>query len=440
MASLQALYAPVGKNDRNKINSILAATHHFYKTTGTLYTVIIVAMSFIYPAIIHSSLDYFMMVAIFFILGIGGAFPYFIHSKYALLLQADGKSYILTIITQIKSIVLSLAKLFLLLTGQNVILVESIFLLVSLLHSLSVWLYVKKKYQWIDVKVEPDLSAVSQKNSVLIHQISSLIFTNTDVLLLTFFCDLKVVSVYTLYKYMFGLLKTFINNFSNSINFKLGQVYQHKERFIKFHDIFETFHVGLTFGVFTVAYLFVHPFLALYTEGMDADYLLKYMPLLMLLTEVLDCGRVPLANAVTFAGHFKQTQWRSIFESVINLASSVILVQFMGIYGVLLGTVLALGYRVVDMIIYVNRRVLDRSAWNSAILWLGNSLVSIVVIQIFPMLSLDLTNYFSLIAYAAAVAVVVIPSCVIVSYLLKPRIARDACDFAKSILRRRKNG
>ena len=437
-ASLQALYAPVGERNREKINSILSATHHFYKKTGVLYTIIIVAMSFIYPAIISSSLDYFVMVAIFFILGIGGAFPYFIHSKYALFLKADGKSYVLTIIVQIKSIVLSFVKLFLLLTGQSVILVESIFLVVSLLHSLAIWIYVRKKYSWIDIKVSPDIDAISQKNSVLIHQISTLVFTNTDVLLLTFFCDLKIVSVYTLYKYLFGLLKTFINNFSSSIAFKLGQSYQHRERFIKLHDMYEVFHVALTFGIFTIAYLFVHPFLALYTEGLDTNYLLKYMPLLMLLTEVLDCARVPLANAITFAGHFKKTQWRSVVESVINIVASVVLVNFMGIYGVLLGTVIALLYRALDMIFYVNRRVLDRSAWCSVVLWLTNSVVSCAAIFIFPLLNLNLSNYFVLVAYAALFTVVCVPIHFVFSYAVRPSVGKATIDFAKGIIARSK--
>ena len=38
-ATLQALYGPVGCNDRDSINSILAATDRYYKRTGVIYLI-----------------------------------------------------------------------------------------------------------------------------------------------------------------------------------------------------------------------------------------------------------------------------------------------------------------------------------------------------------------------------------------------------------------
>ena len=49
-------------------------------------------------------------------------------------------------------------------------------------------------------------------------------------------------------------------------------------------------------------------------------------------------------------------------ESVINIVISIIGVFLLGLYGVLLGTVAALLYRTNDVIIYTNRRILNRSA------------------------------------------------------------------------------
>lgn len=37
-------------------------------------------------------------------------------------------------------------------------------------------IYIHKNYGWIDLSVEPNEAAISQKNSVLIHQISTLVF------------------------------------------------------------------------------------------------------------------------------------------------------------------------------------------------------------------------------------------------------------------------
>ncbi|MBQ8322892.1 MAG: hypothetical protein IJX91_02880 [Clostridia bacterium] len=57
-ASLQALYIPVGKGDKNKINGILSATHRFYTKTAIGYLLIIVVLAFLYPLLIKTTLSY----------------------------------------------------------------------------------------------------------------------------------------------------------------------------------------------------------------------------------------------------------------------------------------------------------------------------------------------------------------------------------------------
>ena len=39
-----------------------------------------------------------------------------------------------------------------------------------------IYFYAKRNYKWIDLSVKPDFDAVSQKNSVLVHQLSGMVF------------------------------------------------------------------------------------------------------------------------------------------------------------------------------------------------------------------------------------------------------------------------
>ena len=57
-------------------------------------------------------------------------------------------------------------------------------------------------------------------------------------------------------------------------------------------------------------------------------------------------------------------------ESVINLVVSLIAVNYFGIYGVLLGTIAALLYRSNDIILYANKRILQRGSWNTYRRWI----------------------------------------------------------------------
>lgn len=55
---------------------------------------------------------------------------------------------------------------------------------------------------------------------------------------------------------------------------------------------------------------------------------------------------------------------RSIAEAILNLGASIILVNIFQVRGVLLGTIIALLYRSNDIIIYANRKILQRSPKN----------------------------------------------------------------------------
>ena len=86
------------------------------------------------------------------------------------------------------------------------------------------------------------------------------------------------------------------------------------------------------------------------------------------------------SQIINFAGHFQQTQWRSILESAINLSVSVFLVAQIGIYGVLIGTIVALLYRTNDIIIYTNRKILNRFPWKTYRRWGINLAVMVLLV------------------------------------------------------------
>lgn len=423
-AAVFSLYAPVGRGDTSKINGILSATHQFYTRTAFIYLAITSVAAFVYPLMVESSLSYPLMVGIFLINGGSGVVAYFFHAKYKLLLGVDGRSYVVSAISSVYQIVLSLGKAILLICGCHIFLVQGLYLVLSLGQSIMFGIYVKKAYPWLDLSVKPDKEAISKSKNALVHQVSGLIFNNTDVLILTFVCNLRVVSVYALYKTLVGLVGTLISHFSNSINFKLGQSFNDRPRFLKLFDAFETFHITLTFSFCTVAYVFLLPFLRLYTEGMDANYLLTYMPLLAILVEILSYIRLPSQSVISFAGHFKETQWRSVVETIINLTTSIVLVIVFetlweaGIYGVMIGTIAALLYRTNDIIIYSNKRILARSPKKTYLICLTSFAISLLFIFIFNNVNLMLNNYFSLIISAGIFCVLITATQLVVNCMV----------------------
>ena len=439
-ASLQKLYTPAGKNDRTEINKILSATNYYYNKVGMLYLIIVIVLAFVYPLMVKSILNYWLMVTLVLLSGISGALPYFFQAKYKLLLQAEGKDYVISTLATVSSILLSTGKLLLLLLGCNVIAVQSAYIVINLCISIIYVVYIKRKYNWIVFKKHPDLSVISQKNSVLLHQISTLIFSNTDILILTFYTDLTLVSIYVLYKNLISIILGVLSTFSSSFSFRLGQCYEERNRFLYLNDMFEPLYISLSFALMTITYIFLTPFLSIYTEGMDANYLIQYVPLLFCLMEVLNNIRTPSLNMITYAGHFKQTQRAAVAEAAINLISSIVLVRFWGINGVITGSILALVYRSIDMIVYVNKKLLGRTPWHVVRILLCNICVSTIVILISRFLSFTLDSYFKILLVAGITCIIAVPIYVLVGYLGNLKSGKDAYYFLSSLLSKKKVG
>lgn len=407
--SLQALYGPVGKKDYESINSILAATKKYYDRTGTIYFFCVVFISLFYSFIVDSDISKVTVFIVAFLSGLPMAMGYYLQGKYKILLQAEGKKYIITNLTTITSVAISITKVILLQKGYGVIPLQMMYFIYSLIQIICISLYIKKNYKWLDLKVSPNLSALEQKNSALIHQIATLIFNNTDMLVLTAFCNLKIVSVYAMYNMLINLIKTALSSFNSGITFLMGQAFNvDKERFFHLHNAFETCNMMLTFILLTVVNIFITPFLRLYTEGVtDIEYIDKYLPYLFVFCTLLDCGRVSSAFVIDYAGHFRQTVSRTVTEAVINLSVSVISVMHYGIYGVLFGTMVALLYRTNDMIWYVSKKILNKSVIPTYRRWFTNFGVYILVMFIQTHVTWNFTSYGILILSAGIVTIFV---------------------------------
>ena len=370
-AALQAMYAPIASNDQIRASKIMAATDRYFKRTGILYGIVVILLALIYPIVVRIELSYWTVVAIILLQGSSGVIKYFFQGKLTILLRVDGKSYITTNTTTVVNVATHAVQIVLLLSGFDVIAVQSIYFIINLAQMIYLTRYVKKHYAWLNLRETPDYASLKQSKYVIVHQISGLIFNNTDVILLTAFCDLKVVSVYSLYSMIFSCVANVIDTVCSSVEFILGQAFNSdRKRFLQLQEVYETYYLGISFAFFTITLLLFPSFIQLYTRGItDINYVDPWLPYLFAGLYIMMYARRTSSQVINFAGHFQQTQWRSVLESAINLTVSIFLVSKIGIYGVLLGTIAALLYRTNDIIIYTNRKILNRSPWKTYRRW-----------------------------------------------------------------------
>ena len=431
-ASLQALYAPIAANDKKRTCEIMSATNRYYKRTGILYGIAVIALAIIYPIVVKSDIPVFVVVAVIFFQGASGVINYFFQGKFTILLRVDGKSYITTNATTIVSIASKLIQIGLMLTGFDVVMVQFSYFVVNLLQMIYISLYVKKHYAWLDLSVEPDYASLSQSKNVIIHQVSGLIFNNTDIIVLTLFCDLKTVSVYSLYSLIVSCVSNIIDMLCSSVEFVLGQAFNsNRNYFLKLQEVYETYYLGISFFFFTVTLIMLPSFMRVYSQGItDAQYVDKYLPLLFVTLNVLMYSRRTSSQIINFAGHFKQTQVRSIIESAINLTVSLVLVFKIGMYGVLLGTIAALLYRTNDVIIYANWNILGRKPWKTYRRWIQNTIVMVLLVGSLYKILPEISTLMAWVVNAIWVAVL----CGCVYFAIDSFFDKESFLFIKTIL------
>ena len=405
-ASLQALYKPCAQNDHKSANSIMAGTDYFYRRTGKIYLLIVLVLSVGYTFTVHTELPRLTVFVVVLLSGLTGVISYFFQGKFKIFLTAEGKSYVNTNIVTIVHIGTSLTKAILLITGHGVIAVQISAFIFTLLQMIAYILYMKRHYPWLNTRVKPDLDAINQKNAVLVHQISGLIFSNTDVLLLTIFTSLKDVSVYTMYAMIYGMVKALAVVLYESYTYALGQSYNtDKSRFLRLFDAYEVLTIMITFSLYCICRALINPFLALYTRGVnDIQYVNAWLPWFFAAFYLLHNGRTSSATLINISQRFEETKWRSVAESVINVTVSLICVNYFGIYGVLMGTIVALLYRANDMIIYA-ASILGRSCWITYKRWLLNVTVFLGLSFGLDHISFSAQNYLKLLLMALPVSI-----------------------------------
>ncbi len=440
-ASLQALYAPAAKEDHQRISEIMAATDRYYKRTGFLYGLAVIILAIVYPMVIRSEIPYGIVVGVIFFQGASGVINYFFQGKFTILLRVDGKSYITTNAVTIASVSSKLFQIGLVLMGCNILAVQAAYFVINLSQMLFITWYVKKNYGWLNLKADPDYKALKQSKNVIIHQISGLIFNNTDILVLTYFCGLKVVSVYSLYNLIVNCVSSIIDTVCGSVEFILGQAFNSdREHFLRLQETYETYYLGLSFSFFAVTLIMLPSFIGIYSAGItDINYVDTYLPYLFITIHILTYARRTSSQIINFAGAFKETQGRSIIESAINLSVSLFLVQKIGMYGVLIGTIVALLYRTNDVIIYANCRILGRKPWKTYRRWIQNFAVMVFCVvginRIIPVMN----NYLIWALNAVWVSIICFGATFLIDSLCDRESFRMLKVFAGSMIRSKFN-
>lgn len=437
VAATQALYKPLRENDQQSVSAVLVATRNYFRKLIKWYALAVLLFAGVYPFIITSDFSYPVVFGVIFVQGISHILTYYFVSTLTQLLSADGREYVSQLISVLTFVLNSVMKIVLLALKVNLVFIQCGYLIVNVIQILIVSFYIKITYPWINWKEKPNEQAMRRKNRYMVNGIAWTVFSSTDTIILSIFCGLAITSIYSVYNLVYASLGGIIVIFYSSTYFILGQVFhESKEKFLKMYTSVETLLTGLTFALFSVAYLLILPFISLYTAGADIEYIDQYLPLLFTLVQVFSNSRLLSGHVVNICNQPQLINGDSMIETGINIIVSITLVFLVGLHGVLIGTICALLYKSIRLIYVANKKLLNRSPWGTYKVYLINLLLFAGIIVFNCFVQPTISNYGEFILYGCIYSIIILPFFAIVNFIANPSIMQTVKELVRRKLGR----
>lgn len=409
-ATRAALYKSLANNNEKQISATILATEHFMRKVALIFAFFVIAFSCVYPLIVRSDFDWFFSATLVLIISLSTFVEYYFGITYQILLQADQKQYISTILSAGVTILNMLLSVCLIYLGYGIHIVKLGSAIVFCITPIVLHFYVRRHYN-IDKTVQPDFSSINQRWDAMFHQVAGFIYSNTDIMLITIFSNLREVSVYTTYCLVSNGLKKLMTTVTTGIEAAFGDMIARGDEGVLEENvrIYETLLHGIVCVLFGAALVLITPFVTVYTKGIqDVNYSRSLFGYLLIITEAIHLLRQPYHSIIEASGHYKETKKIAAMQAALNLGISIILINIWGLIGVIVGTLVSDVYRGIAYRIYVQRNILKGMSFVEIIKRLA--VTALTVFSIFACSTViphhSMCNYSEWIIYALIITAV----------------------------------
>ncbi|MBF7097341.1 lipopolysaccharide biosynthesis protein [Alkalibacter mobilis] len=360
-ALIYALYKPLANNDQSEIDGIVTLAKDSYIKASAIYFALVIGLSAIYPFIVKNettgTLTIFLLVLV---IGTFGALEFFTMAKYRVLIIADQKEYVISIVLLLAYIVNFAITAFMISLNANIVLVRTVPLVSFLLRVMLLSSYVKKYYPYITYKEPAEEKYLKRRWDALIMKLSVSINTSAPIVIISVFSSLKMASVYSIYNMVFSGLIAITSIFTAGVSALFGNIVANNEteKLKEVQDQFEFFIFGITAVLYACALILINPFISIYTKGVtDIEYSNNLYGYLFVVWGILFNIRIPYTALINSSGLYRETRNVNIIQVFVLISMGIIAIQFFEMTGVLAAMVISVLYWVIGLIMAVKKSI-----------------------------------------------------------------------------------
>ena len=338
---LYSLYKPVADNDTKKINAILKGGRNFYNKVAILIIVIGVLLSFKIDFFLKDYTLELRYIQICFVLFIAASGINYFVTPQKVILEARQNLYKVHIVVYSSIILKGILEIVLLLMHFKLLSLMLLGIIIAIIQNLVILIITKNDYKELSFKsVNPDNSFTKETKNLIVQKITSIIFNNIDVILISKYISSASVVIYTSYNYIINSIQNIVRKIGSSSLAGIGNLLVSEKN--KAREVFYEYNAMC----FYIANLVCVPLLLVITDFVrvfyGSEYTLSYLGsvsiVIILYFKVID---VPLEVYSEALGYFDKLKKCLILQSIINLTLSFILLFKIGIEGVILATVIS---------------------------------------------------------------------------------------------------
>ena len=340
------LYKPLSEDDGPKIIALVQLYKRVYLCLSVLIFVLSILMYPLLGVVVKdsSSIPHIGLVYIIFV--IKNIISYINAHKWSLI-NADQKGYVLAKYNLIFNIITTISKIIILQVTKNYVLFLTIEIFIYIIQNIYNGSIVNRRYPYIKTRekyfVDKEIkeNLISNVKALFLHNIGSYCVLGTDNLLISVFINIKSVGLYSNYTMITGQMSSLINSVLGSISASVGNLIASEGK-QKIYDIFNVTYL-VNFWIYSVSAIFLYNLLEPFINWwLGRGLLLDKLTFMTVLVNFYIMGmRSTILTFKTKAGIFTNDKYVPLIESIVNLGTSLILVKYMGLSGIFLGTTIS---------------------------------------------------------------------------------------------------
>ncbi|WP_174734422.1 lipopolysaccharide biosynthesis protein [Mesobacillus harenae] len=345
-AIVYSLYKPLADKDYIKIQALMNLYKKAYRMVGSAILINGLCLMPFLPLIVGKDTNIQNINTFYLLFLINSVLSYFLIYKKSIII-ADQKNYIISKIHTAATVTLNLFQLLQLVVVGDYLFYLTIQIVFNSLENLYVAYKANKLYPFLKEKNNNKLSAGDRKSffqnlyALMLYKISGVIISGTDNIIISIFIGVHFVGVYSNYLLILGTVSMMLGFIFSSLTASVGNLIVSEDtdkKYLIFRVI--NFSNFWFFGMCSIClWALINPFISLWIGD---QYLLNKLVVLAIIINFYTAG-MQYASSIyrETTGLFKKGKYRPLFAAVINIAVSVFLASYIGIAGVIYGTVIS---------------------------------------------------------------------------------------------------